>query len=240
VLALVASVLLGWPASAQNGAPPVPPALGFGDENIAVELFAEGAPAEGREWMLALRFTPKGREWHGYWSNPGDAGAGMLLALDLPPDWEVGEARYPVPGRLLISGLMNHIYEGPYVVLVPVVPGPSVKSFAGPVKGTVDYLACTDEICVPQAARLSAKAGGDFARWRAEVAPLTSGDARRLAKHLEPGPERCHLFRRRLKLVPQVACLGVYRKRSLALLRAFRQIEERRVQGANLWRHVGA
>jgi DsbC/DsbD-like thiol-disulfide interchange protein/cytochrome c biogenesis protein CcdA len=178
VLALVASVLLGWPASAQNAAPTVPPALGFGDDNIAVELFAEGAPAEGREWMLALRFTPKGREWHGYWSNPGDAGTGMLLALDLPPDWEVGEARYPVPGRLLISGLMNHIYEGPYVVLVPVVPGPSVKSFAGPVKGTVDYLACTDEICVPQAARLSAKAGGDFARWRAEVAPLLDAKAR--------------------------------------------------------------
>jgi DsbC/DsbD-like thiol-disulfide interchange protein/cytochrome c biogenesis protein CcdA len=177
VLALIASVLLGWPASAQNAAPPVPPALGFGDDDIAVALFAEGAPAEGREWMLALRFTPKGREWHGYWSNPGDAGAGMLLALDLPPDWEVGEARYPVPGRLLISGLMNHIYEGPYVVLVPVVPGPSVKNFAGPVKGTVDYLACTDEICVPQAARLSAKAGGDFARWRADVAPLLDAKA---------------------------------------------------------------
>ncbi len=178
VLALIASVVLAGTASAQNAASPAPPAPGFGSDNIAVELYAEGAPAEGKEWLLALRFTPKGREWHGYWSNPGDAGAGMILALDLPPDWEVGEARYPVPGRLLISGLMNHIYEGPYVVLVPVTPGPSVKSFAGPVKGTVDYLACTDEICVPQAANLTAKAGGDFARWRAGVAPLIDAAAR--------------------------------------------------------------
>lgn len=176
VLALFASLVLASVAQAQN---PAPPAIGFGDDNIAVELYAEGAPTEGKEWLLALRFTPKGPEWHGYWSNPGDAGAGMILALDLPPDWEVGEARYPVPRRLLISGLMNHIYEGPYVVLVPVTPGPSVKSFGpGPVTGTVDYLACTDEICVPQAARLTAKSGGDFASWRAGVAPLLDAAAR--------------------------------------------------------------
>jgi DsbC/DsbD-like thiol-disulfide interchange protein/cytochrome c biogenesis protein CcdA len=137
-----------------------------------VTLHAEGTPVEGREWLLALHFVPKGPEWHGYWSNPGDAGAGMVLKLDLPPDWEVGEPRYPVPRQLVVSGLMNHIYEGPYTVLVPVIPGPSVTSFTGPARGTVDYLACTDQICVPQFARLSASAGGDFARWRAEVAPL--------------------------------------------------------------------
>jgi DsbC/DsbD-like thiol-disulfide interchange protein/cytochrome c biogenesis protein CcdA len=176
VLALAASLMLAAPASAQQSVPD--PGL-IGSDNIAVQLHAEGAPVQGREWLLALRFTPKAREWHGYWSNPGDAGAGMQLKLDLPPDWEVGEARYPVPRRLVIAGLMNHIYEGPYTVLVPVVPGPSVASFGtGPVTGTVDYLACTDEICVPQSAKLTATRGGDFARWRAEVAPLLDAAAR--------------------------------------------------------------
>jgi len=175
VLALAASAVLAVTAHAQTA----PGAAGLiGSDNIAVELYADGAPVAGKEWTLALRFTPKGPEWHGYWSNPGDAGAGMQLKLDLPPDWEVGEARYPVPGRLVIAGLMNHIYEGPYTVLVPVVPGPSVAGFgSGPVTGTVDYLACTDEICVPQSASLTAKTGGDFARWRAEVAPLLDAKA---------------------------------------------------------------
>ena len=169
VLALLASLALSAaPAGAQQSAAPDPL---IGSDNIAVTLHAEGKPVEGKEWLLALHFVPKGPEWHGYWSNPGDAGAGMVLKLDLPPDWEVGEPRYPVPHQLVVSGLMNHIYEGPYTVLVPVTPGPSVKSFAGPVGGTVDYLACTDQICVPQFARLSATAGGDFARWRAGVAP---------------------------------------------------------------------
>lgn len=176
VLALAASLVLALPAFGQEAGPRK---AQFGDDNIAVELHAEGAPAEGKEWLLALRFTPSAPEWHGYWSNPGDAGQGMRLTLDLPPDWEVGEARYPVPKRLTISGLMNHIYEGPYTVLVPVTPGPSVKDFtAGAVKGHIEYLACTDQICVPQDALLEAKPGGDFARWRAEVAPLLDAKAR--------------------------------------------------------------
>lgn len=178
VLALLASLALALVIAGPAWAQAVPTEARFGDQNIAVELYADGAPVAGKEWMLALRFTPKAREWHGYWSNPGDAGVGMRLTLNLPPDWEVGEALYPVPQRLMISGLMNHIYEGPYTVLVPVTPGPSVSGMdLGPVTGHVDFLACTDQICVPQDALLTAKPGGDFARWRAEVAPLIDAKA---------------------------------------------------------------
>jgi DsbC/DsbD-like thiol-disulfide interchange protein/cytochrome c biogenesis protein CcdA len=168
-LALLASTLLAGAAQAQQAERE---AL-YGDENIAVELYADGAPVAGGEWMLALRFTPKSPEWHGYWSNPGDAGQGMRLTLDLPDGWQAGEPLYPVPERLTISGLMNHIYEGTYVVLVPVkVPAGVDGASLPPITGQVEYLACTDKICVPQDAVLSAKAGGDFPRWRAEIAPL--------------------------------------------------------------------
>ena len=179
VLALVASVLLAGIAHAQGQVQAAPAEAGFiGSDNIPVTLHADGAPVAGKEWLLALRFVPKGPEWHGYWSNPGDAGAGMILALNLPPDWKVGEPRYPVPKRLVIAGLMNHVYEGPHTVLVPVIPGPSAASFgAAPLTGVVDYLACTDQICVPQSAKLTAQSGGDFARWRAEVAPLLDARA---------------------------------------------------------------
>jgi DsbC/DsbD-like thiol-disulfide interchange protein/cytochrome c biogenesis protein CcdA len=150
----------------------------YGDENIAVELVIDPAPAKGTE-MLALRFTPKSREWHGYWSNPGDAGQGMRLTLDLPAGWEAGDPLYPVPQRLTISGLMNHIYEGQYVVLVPVTLGPEAAlADVGAITGYVEYLACTDQICVPQDAVLASRPGGDFARWRAEVAPQLDAKAR--------------------------------------------------------------
>ncbi|MEM8724051.1 MAG: thioredoxin family protein [Pseudomonadota bacterium] len=144
----------------------------FGDDNIAVQLLADGLPKPGEEWILALKFTPSAPEWHGYWSNPGDAGQGMRLELDLPDGWEMGEALYPVPETLLIGDLMNHIYEGQYAVLVPVrVPEDAVVEGLPDIGGYVDYLACTDRVCVPQDAALSIGMGGDFARWRAEVAP---------------------------------------------------------------------
>lgn len=170
-LALLASVMLAGTASALTVQPP-PTEERYGDTRIAAALYADGAPVAGQTWMLALRFTPSASEWHGYWSNPGDAGQGLKLWLDLPEGWQVGSAIYPVPQRLTISGLMNHIYEGPYTVLVPVmVPAGADVSALPRLTGHVEYLACTDTICVPQDRLLEARSGGDFARWRAEVAP---------------------------------------------------------------------
>ena len=86
VLALAASLMLAGPGFAQAATPqPVRGGPLIGSDKIAVALYADGAPTEGEEWTLALRFTPSASEWHGYWSNPGDAGQGMRLSLNLPP-----------------------------------------------------------------------------------------------------------------------------------------------------------
>lgn len=179
-MALLA-LLLAVGASAQQQ--PSERAQRYGDDNISVELFAGPLPDEpGDTWMLALRFTPRSQEWHGYWSNPGDAGLGMELQLTLPAGWEAGEPLYPVPQRLVQQlpdrALMNHIYKGAYTVLIPVTVGENVKvANPAPPTGFVEYLACTDTVCVPQDALLLARSGGDFSRWQAEVAPLLDAEA---------------------------------------------------------------
>ncbi|MEE4153640.1 MAG: thioredoxin family protein [Erythrobacter sp.] len=178
-LALAGGAQAQAQAQAQAGGVPIRAEARYGDANIAATLFADGLPQPGEEWLLALQFTPSAPEWHGYWSNPGDAGQGMRLTLDLPEGWQTGAARYPVPERLLIGDLMNHIYEGRYTVLVPVrvPPGADVSAVEG-VKGFVEFLACTDRVCVPQDAVLEAQVGlGDFARWRAEAAPVLDAGA---------------------------------------------------------------
>lgn len=173
LLALLAALLMASGAWAQ-----VPDRARYGDANIAAALYVDGAPKAGATWMLALRFTPRSEEWHGYWSNPGDAGQGMRLTLDLPAGWQAGAPLYPVPERLVIGSLMNHIYKGAYTVLVPVsVPAEAAVTGAPRITGHVEYLACTDQICVPQDALLDVQAGGDFARWRAEAAPLIEARA---------------------------------------------------------------
>ncbi|TCD06371.1 thiol:disulfide interchange protein [Erythrobacteraceae bacterium CFH 75059] len=161
------------PLAAQTPAAQVWP----GDQpgrNIAVELLLEHAPRAGEPVTAALRFVPRSREWHGYWANPGDAGLGMQAEWQLPRGWAAGEPLYPVPYTLRIGDLMNHVYKGEHVVIVPLMPG--ADAAGGQVRVRLDYLACTDQICVPETAVVTGRwpqNGRDerFERWRAALAP---------------------------------------------------------------------
>ncbi|WP_241557171.1 protein-disulfide reductase DsbD family protein [Croceibacterium ferulae] len=156
--------------------------------HIAPELAVEQAAVPGAEVTLALAFRPEAG-WHGYWSNPGDAGYGMRLDWTLPDGWSVGDPLYPVPQRLLIGGLMNHVYEGPYAVLLP-LRVPAGASGIVPIQVQAEWLACTDQICVPESAtltlRLAVTGSGlplpvrdtRFDQWRAALPPLIDQPAR--------------------------------------------------------------
>jgi DsbC/DsbD-like thiol-disulfide interchange protein/cytochrome c biogenesis protein CcdA len=151
--------------------------------HIAAELIAESAAAPGSEVTLAISMRPDA-DWHGYWSNPGDAGLGMELDWTLPSDASAGPPRYPVPETLLIAGLMNHVYEHDYAVLVPFrVPASAAPGSVLPIRLKAQWLACTDKICVPEQAELagSVRVGPPgqrdprFDKWRQALpAPLGS------------------------------------------------------------------
>ena len=147
LLALL-TLLVGAPALAQP--------LAAGRNHIAAELVAETAtPAAGQTVTLAFSFTPE-RGWHGYWFNPGDAGVPATLAWQLPAGVEAGPLRYPVPKPLSVSGIMNYVFEGPYALLTTLrVPQGLAPGTRLPVRVRIDYLACTDEICVPERADLA-------------------------------------------------------------------------------------
>ena len=168
IVALALAPLAGSQAQTANGR----------QNNIAADLVAEHAPRAGEELTVALVFRP-GEGWHGYWSNPGDAGLGMRLDWRLPPGWQAGEPQYPVPSRLLIQGLMNHVYKHDYAVLVPIsVPEGASLSALPPISVKADWLACTDQICVPEQAELSlripqvAEGQNPFDAYRAALPPV--------------------------------------------------------------------
>jgi DsbC/DsbD-like thiol-disulfide interchange protein/cytochrome c biogenesis protein CcdA len=122
--------------------------------HIIAELVAGPAATPGGETQLALRMRPA-KGWHGYWRNPGDAGLGMQLDWSLPIGAKVGEPRYPVPQTLLVSGLMNHVYESEYAVLVPFAAPLAARPGARlPVRVKAQWLACTEQLCVPESAEL--------------------------------------------------------------------------------------
>ena len=138
LMALIVTVVASaMPALAQN--------------HIKASLVAESsAPAPGRMVTLAIRMQPE-PGWHGYWQNPGDAGLSARLDWDLPKDATVSGPRYPVPERLIIADLMNHVFNAEHALLVKLsVPARLEKGAALPVRLKIDRLACTDEICVPE------------------------------------------------------------------------------------------
>ncbi len=127
-----------------------------GRNAISAELIAETAePAAGSTVTLALVMKPD-KGWHGYWKNPGDSGIETQVEWRLPPGVEAGALQYPVPGRLVIAGLMNYVYEGDYAHLIALkLPSGLAQGTRLPIRGKVDFLACTDEICVPQTANVA-------------------------------------------------------------------------------------
>lgn len=122
--------------------------------HVRIDLVAEtGRPAPGSEVTLAFASVPE-KGWHAYWLNPGDAGLPIRADWTLPAGAGVGEMRYPVPQRLLIAGLMNYVYEHPFAPLVTLKVPPDARG-ALPLRVKLDYLVCTDKICVPERAELS-------------------------------------------------------------------------------------
>ena len=185
----------------------VPAAAAAEPTHIAAELIAEGSAAPGETVMLAVVMKPQAG-WHGYWLNPGDAGIGMTLDWSVPYGTVPGELRYPVPQTLLISGLMNHVYEHDYALLVPVKLSSEARvGSVAVLHAKAQWLACTEQICVPEHADLAAtvmvgsEAGSSGGRdprfdgWRAALpAPLgssakfaTGGNTIRLAIPLPRG-----------------------------------------------------
>ncbi|WP_234421172.1 protein-disulfide reductase DsbD family protein [Erythrobacter sp. EC-HK427] len=157
-----------------------------GQENyIAADLVAESAPVPGETLTVALRFRPQ-EGWHGYWSNPGEAGLGMQLDWQLPAGWEAAEPDYPVPEVLQLFGIVNHAFKAPYTVLVPLeVPEGADVAGLAPITVNARWLACSDELCVPETAVLTLRfpqtgeaLRAEFDAARAAIPPQIDSPAR--------------------------------------------------------------
>jgi thiol:disulfide interchange protein len=123
----------------------------FSTRHIRPELRIETPrPAPGQTVTLALVMSPE-PGWHGYWANPGDAGVPLSIDWTLPAGARVGAFAHPVPERLLIAGLMNYVYGARYALLAPLtIPADARPGERLALRGAAEWLACTDEICVPE------------------------------------------------------------------------------------------
>lgn len=158
-------------------------------ERMRVSLVPETTNvAPGGSVALAIVMEPADG-WHGYWRNPGDAGAEPRISWQLPAGWSAGPLQYPVPDRLLLIGLMNYAYERDHALLTRLAaPEDAAPGDRIPVRARLDYLVCSDELCVPETAELAAELvvgapaapHAAFAEWRAAL-PRPLADPARFA-----------------------------------------------------------
>ena len=151
-----------------------------GAPHLAMQLVPESdSPRAGQALTIAIATQPE-KGWHGYWRNPGDAGFAPALQWTLPRGVTAApDLQWPVPSTLVVAGLMNYVYEAPYAPLATLrVPAGLAKGTRLPVRLAINYLVCTDTICVPEAQALSLDLtigdgapshGADFDRWRAAI-----------------------------------------------------------------------
>ncbi len=126
--------------------------------HMTVGLVAERvAVSPGQSVNLALEMRPDSG-WHGYWKNPGDAGAPPRVEWNLPPGWTAGPLLYPVPERMTLLGLVNYVYGDDHALLVTLsAPSDAVAGSIVPVRARLDYLVCSDEVCIPEQADVSTR-----------------------------------------------------------------------------------
>ena len=143
---------LAWGGAARADLPPPAGAA----PHLAIRLLAETPqPAAGSEVTLALDTRPQ-PGWHGYWENPGDAGFPAKLDWTLPKGVAASAPAYPMPGTLIVAGLMNYVFEAPYAPLVTLkIPAGLAAGTTLPIKLRMHYLVCSAVVCVPEEADLT-------------------------------------------------------------------------------------
>ncbi|MES2001203.1 MAG: thioredoxin family protein [Pseudomonadota bacterium] len=144
-LLILCLLLIAAPAAAQFDRIGEGPTRGNAIQPALV-IDARANPGGEADLAIVMKTKPG---WHGYWLNPGDAGLPMNVEWHLPAGWSVGPLRYPVPTKLLVSGIVNYVFERDYAVLtrLKVPPGTTGSHKVG---ATMRWLACTEKICVPE------------------------------------------------------------------------------------------
>ncbi len=91
--------------------------------------------------------------WHLYWVDPGDAGLAPNARWTLPPGFEAGPLRHPVPKKTVGSGVVSLEHEGPVLLLCEIVPPPTGWP-AGPWKAAavLEWMACRESCVIGETA----------------------------------------------------------------------------------------
>ena len=127
----------------------------LGANQTAVDLILSARTAQPGETVLAGLRMKMAKDWHTYWRNAGEAGKSTEIAWTLPEGITAGEIQWPVPEKYDWVGLINYVFHGEAILLIPLTIAADVPPGPLTLKGKVDWLECKEQ-CVPGHAEVSA------------------------------------------------------------------------------------
>lgn len=144
---LIIGLLFGWAtpsyADSQVNRPHVSAALISHSRTIA----------PGEVITLAITLAPK-PGWHTYFKNYGDTGAEVHTDWVVPAGFVVGPLQYPTPIRLETGGVVNYGYDTAITLPFTLRAPAQFEGTQVPLKVELNWLVCSEEVCVPQNALL--------------------------------------------------------------------------------------
>jgi thiol:disulfide interchange protein/DsbC/DsbD-like thiol-disulfide interchange protein len=147
---LLASLVILLPGATLNS-----PAVAF-DNRVDAQLVSEtDRLSPGTSSRIALRLNPK-PGWHVYWSNPGDSGMPPRISWTLPAGLKISELRHPAPEAKDAAGFVSYVHPGDVALLADIrVPSSMPTGTPLTLIANVQWLTCSDNMCVPENAKLT-------------------------------------------------------------------------------------
>jgi thiol:disulfide interchange protein/DsbC/DsbD-like thiol-disulfide interchange protein len=126
------------------------------EPNLAVSLsVASLNPAPGSDVAVVIDVAP-GPGWHIYWQNPGESGYPPRFTWQLPTGVTMGEVRHPAPSRLELGGIAMNVHAGRTLLLTSLhVPANARSGQPVALRGSGDFLVCSDSNCQPVISKLA-------------------------------------------------------------------------------------
>ena len=120
-----------------------------------VALVADhAAVVPGQSFKAGLRIEHD-KGWHTYWANPGDSGLPTRFDWTLPTGASASAIEWPLPERLLASGLTNFGYSDSLLLAATLrVPDEAVAGSRFRATLRARWLIC-EETCIPDEATLT-------------------------------------------------------------------------------------
>lgn len=119
-------------------------------------LLGSQSAAPGSSVVVGLKLT-MAPGWHTYWRNPGESGTATTIQWTLPDGIQAGALEGPPPEKLVISDLVTLAYHDSVVLLTSLTLAPTLAHSTYPLRGKVQWLECSDKLCVPQSQEVQAE-----------------------------------------------------------------------------------